>query len=664
MVNCKYLISLLLSMAMVCQAKDVVVKSPNGALAVMVSNNAGHAAYSVTLNGATVLRESALGLNTTIGDLTCGLTLTDVQTDKVEKHYDMKKTKASHSDYIANEVTATFLKKGLTAVPDAYTSTYSYDLAMKVTFRVSDDDVAFRYDISVIHPDRNPTLQRALILSEASSFNFPDNTTTYLCPLAAPGILWAHARPSYEEVYTPDAPMTAKSQFDHGYSFPCLFRQGDTWVLVSETGTTGEYCGTHLSDYQAGQGYTIAFPDPQENGGNGTAVVGCHFPFTTPWRTITVGSLKTLVESTTAYDLVEPRYEATTDYKPGRYTWSWLVWQDESVNWDDQVQFIDLAASLGFEYCLVDNWWDQQIGRDRMPELSRYAQSKGVSLMLWYSSNGYWNDAPQTPRNCMNTAIAREKEMKWLQSIGVKGIKVDFFGGDKQETMQLYEDILCDANRYGLQVIFHGCTLPRGWERMYPNYVSSEAVMASENVYFSEDDAIRQAFDLCMHPFCRNAVATMDWGGVILNKHLSRDNQSRHTRKTTDIFELASAITNQSYIQCAALCPNNLTEVPQFELDFLRSLPSTWDETRFIDGFPGKYVVLARCHGDQWYIAGLCALAEPLTLTLDLPMFSGKTVTYYVDDKKGQPIKTTLKVDKQGKTRVTIRPNGGLIITE
>ena len=642
------LIILFLATVLTCRANDITVKSPNGALSVTINNNGGKASYSVALNGKTILNQSALGLMTSLGDLTQGLTLADSRTSKVELHYDMKKTKASHSDYFANELTAVFKN--------------NQKQVLEVTFRVSDNDVAFRYNISIEHPDREPDLQRLLILSEASSFNFPDNTTTYLCPMAAPGILWAHARPSYEEVYTPDAPMDVKSQFDHGYSFPCLFRQQDTWVLVSETGTTGLYCGTHLSDYQKGTGYTITFPDEKENGGYGSAFVGCQLPFTTPWRTITVGSLKTLVESTIAYDLVEQRYEPSTDYKPGRYTWSWLVWQDESVNWDDQIKFIDLAAELNFEYCLVDNWWDTQIGRDRMPELSRYAQSKGVSLMLWYSSNGFWNDAPQTPKNCMNTAIAREKEMKWLKSIGVKGIKVDFFGGDKQETMQLYEDILSDANRYGLQVIFHGCTLPRGWERMYPNYVSSEAVMASENVYFTESDAEREAFDLCMHPFCRNSVATMDWGGVILNKHLSRDNKSRHTRKTTDIFELASGITNQSYIQCAALCPNNLTEVPQFELDFLRSLPSTWDETRFIDGFPGKYVVLARRHGDQWYVGGLNAQKEPLSLTIDLPMFANTTLTYYVDDKNGNPTKTTLKTDKQGRAKITIQPNGGAIL--
>ena len=331
------------------------------------------------------------------------------------------------------------------------------------------------------------------------------------------------------------------------------------------------------------------------------------------------------------------------------------------MNYDDQVKFIDLASTMGFEYCLVDNWWDTQIGRERMVELSKYAQSKGVHLLLWYNSNGFWNDAPQTPRNCMNTSIAREKEMKWLQSIGVKGIKVDFFGGDKQETMRLYEDILSDANRYGLQVVFHGCTIPRGWERMYPNYVASEAVLASENLFFGEGATISEGFDLTLHPFCRNATASMDWGGIIMNKWMSRDNKSRHTRKTTDIFEMASGIIMQTSVQCVAMQPNNLDELPQFEIDFLRGLPTTWEETRFIDGYPGKYVVLARKATDgKWYIAGLNAQKEPLTLTLDLSEYSLSDI--YIDNKKLEPTLTKLKKDKKGKTKITIQPNGGMII--
>ena len=462
--------------------------------------------------------------------------------------------------------------------------------------------------------------------------------------------------------------MDSPSQYGHGYIFPALFHLNmgnEAWVLVSETGVGSNYCGSHLSDYQAGNGYTVAYPDRGENNGFGSDFAAIPLPGHTPWRTITVGnSLKPIVETTISYDVVDQLYAPSTNYQPGRYTWSWLIWQDNSINYDDQVKFIDLASAMGFEYCLVDNWWDTQIGRERVAELSKYAQRKGVHLLLWYNSNGFANDAPQGPRDCMNTAIAREREMKWMQSIGVKGIKVDFFGGDKQEVMRLYEDILSDANRYGLQVVFHGCTIPRGWEKMYPNYVASEAVLASENVFFNEGAAIRQPFDLTLHPFCRNATAAMDWGGIIMNKYLSKDNKSRHSRKTTDIFEMASGIIMQTSVQCVAMQPNNLEELPQFEMDFLRLLPTTWDETRYIEGYPGRYVVLARRHGADWYIAGLSAQKEPLTLTLNLPMFAaGQTLQYYVDNQKtGEPQLTTLRIDKKGRAKVTLQPNGGVIL--
>ena len=633
--------------ATICQAREVTVKSPSGNLEVVISDNAGKPTYRLSLDGKPMLTESALGLRTTMGDFTQGLAITDSKTETIEKQYDILNIKTSHINYKANSLTLTLENQKKHKI--------------MVTFMVSDNDVAFRYSLP-LPKGGNP---RTLILSEASSFNFPDGTTTFLSSQIGPGTGWAQTKPSYEEVYIPDAPMTAKSQFGRGYTFPCLFHLPEGWALVSETGTTGGYCGTHLSDYESGKGYTITFPDKGENGGFGSEFVACSLPTETPWRTITVGTtLKPLVETTISYDVVEPLYEPSEKYKPGRYTWSWLIWQDGATVYDDQVKFIDLAAEMGYEYCLVDALWDTQIGRDRMVELSRYAQSKGVALMLWYNSNGTWNDAPQGPRNCLNTALARNREMKWLQEIGVKGIKVDFFGGDKQETLQLYEDILADANRYGIQVIFHGCTLPRGWERMFPNFVASEAVLASENVFFSEGAAIREPFDLCMHPFCRNAVASMDWGGVIMNRYMSRDNKSRHSRKTTDIFELASGITNQTSIQCVAMCPNNLSELKQLELDFLRQLPATWDETTFIDGYPGKYVVMARRHGQDWYIAGLNAQSEALKLTLSLPMMAGKIVNYYTDDKQGQPTLTKLKVDKHGRVKVIIQPNGGIIIKE
>ena len=630
-------------------ADDVRVSSPDGNLVVTVNCQNGVVSYSATLFNKPVIERSAMGLKTSVGNFTQSLQLLDHETVAVHNKYQMRGTKASGNDYEANRLTLNFRDRD--------------GLGFGIIFQVSNSDIAFKYAIPR-QKYSGKEFKRALIYHEASAFNFPQGTTTFLSPQIGPETGWEQTKPSYEEEYSADAPMAKQSQYGHGYIFPALFHLPNGWALVSETGVSGAYCGSHLSDYEKGRGYTIAYPDKGENNGFGTEFPAIPLPGETPWRTITVGtSLQPIVETTISYDIVEPRYEASTAYKPGRYTWSWLIGQDNSINYEDQVRFIDLASAMGFEYCLVDNWWDQRIGREQLAELSKYAQSKGVSLLMWYNSNGFWNDAPQTPRDCMNTAIAREKEMKWLQSIGVKGIKVDFFGGDKQQTMQLYEDILSDANRYGLQVVFHGCTMPRGWERMYPNFVASEAVLASENVFFGEGAAIREPFDLTLHPFCRNATASMDWGGIIMNKYMSTDNKSRHRRHTTDIFELASGITMQTSVQCVAMQPNNLKELPQFEMDFLRQLPTTWEETRFIDGYPGKYVVLARkATNGNWYIAGLNAEKTPITLTIDLFGFGDKLSKVLTDNKKGQPQKSALKRDKNGKTKVTIQPNGGLVI--
>ena len=669
MMKSLFLLSMIMTSSVLAWAGDVIVSSPNEKLQVTISDAGGRLYYSVTLDGQQVLQPSALGLKTSIGDFTSQLSILTTNLSPLTSSYEMRGTKASSATYKANTLTLDVQNKD--------------GRKFSVIFQVSDNDIAFRYQIPRQTINKKE-YKRARILAELSSFNFPDGTTTFISPQIGPETGWEQTKPSYEEGYSADAPMDTPSQYGHGYIFPALFHISLTsrsasplgssknpspltskniWALVSETGVGSNYCGSHLSDYQAGTGYTIAYPDRGENNGFGTDFAAIPLPGETPWRTITVGNtLKPIVETTISYDLVEPLYEPSIDYKPGRYTWSWLLWQDNSVNYDDQVKFIDLASTMGFEYCLVDNWWDTQIGRERIEELSKYAQSKGVHLLLWYNSNGFWNDAPQTPRNCMNTAIAREREMKWLQSIGVKGIKVDFFGGDKQETMRLYEDILSDANRYGLQVVFHGCTIPRGWERMYPNYVASEAVLASENLFFGEEATIREGFDLTLHPFCRNATASMDWGGIIMNKWMSRDNKSRHTRKTTDIFELAAGIIMQTSVQCVAMQPNNLDELPQFELDFLRDLPTTWEETRYIDGYPGKYVILARkANNGQWYIAGLNALKEPLTLTLNLKDFQGLS-QLYIDNKKGEPTLTSLKLDKKENLKATLHPNGGLII--
>ena len=627
---------------------NIEISSPDGRLNVNLQVENGIATYSLKYDNQEMIQPSRLGLKSNIGDFSEGLTLITQEISELQKSYDMSRTKASHSEFSANKLDC-LLENG-----------EKHKIA--ITFIVSNNDVAFRY---TLHRQENDNPKSAVIFSEVSSFLFPEGTTTFISPQSDPMIGWERTKPSYEEVYSADEKMGKRSAYGRGYVFPALFHIGNHgWVLLGETGVTSGYVGSHLSDFSPELGYTIAYPMEGENNGIGTTDAGSPIPGTTPWRTITVGAnLKPIVETTITYDIVDPLYEPSIEYKPGRYTWSWLIWQDDSINYEDQVQFIDLAAAMGFEYCLVDNWWDARIGREKIEELSNYAQSKGVRLMLWYNSNGYENDAPQTPRQCMHNSIVREKEMKWMQSIGIAGIKVDFFGGDKQVTMQLYEDLLSDANRFGLQVIFHGCTLPRGWERMYPNYVASEAVLASENVFFNEGSALRQPFDLTLHPFCRNSLASMDWGGIIMNRFLSRDNASRHTRKTTDVFEMASGIIMQTSIQCVAMQPNNLDELPQVEIDFLKNLPSAWEETVFIDGYPGKFVILARKSSGKWYVSGLNGESNMKEMEVELPMFEPeKTVNYYTDDKNGYALLTEVRVDNSRKVTIVMQPNGGFII--
>ena len=629
-------------------AQQATVSGPDNLLKVDVSVNEGIPFYSVTYKGKTMLEDSPLGFVSNVGDFSKGMAYTGQKTRSIEESYTMDRIKRSKVDYRANELTVTLQNADKKPID--------------ITFRVSNNDVAFRYEIP-----RYGDTGSIVIQQEATGFDFPSYTTTFLCPQSDPMIGWKRTKPSYEEEYTPDAPLTQRSQYGRGFTFPGLFRIGnDGWVLVSETGVDSRYCASHLSDADTEGRFTIAFPMPEENNGNGTVAPGLALPGVTPWRTVTVGdNLKPIVETTVPWDVVEPRFTSEHDYQYGKGTWSWIVWQDASINYEDQVRFIDLASAMGFQYVLIDCAWDVNIGYEKMEELVAYAHSKHVDVFLWYSSSGYWNDIVQSPTNQMDNPIVRKKAMKWLKKIGVKGIKVDFFGGDKQETMRLYEAILSDADDYGLMVIFHGCTLPRGWERMYPNYVGSEAVLASENLVFQQHFDDMEAFNACLHPFIRNTVGCMEFGGTFLNKRYNRTNDGGSVRKTTDIFQLATAVLFQNPIQNFAITPNNLTDAPQLALDFLREVPTTWDETVFLDGYPGKYVVLARRHADRWYIAGINAGKGPLKLELNLPMCrKGDKISYYSDTKDRAPQQEDMEIKRPEKVKVTLQPEGGIILVK
>ena len=629
-------------------AEDKQIASPDGKLVVTVADMDGRPSYSVSYDNVLFLKPSPLGMIANIGDFSSGMSLEkNVSTNKIDETYELASIKQSKVRYVANEAVFSFTQQGKTI----------YD----VIFRISNNDVAFKYKM---YP-QGETLS-CVVKQEVTGFAFPDGTTTFLCPQSKPMGGFARTSPSYETSYTADD-VAGKNGWGEGYTFPCLFRNGDNgWTLVSETGVNGGYCASRLLGHKGGV-YTIGFPQEGEANGNGTVSPGIALPGETPWRTITVGkTLAPIVETTVPFDVVKPLYSAKGEYTYGRGSWSWIIGMDGSTNYKEQLRYIDFSAAMGYQSVLVDALWDKQIGRDKIEELAKYGKDKGVALYLWYNSNGYWNDAPQTPRGIMDNAIARRKEMKWMQSIGIRGIKVDFFGGDKQMTMQLYEDILSDANEYGLLVIFHGCTLPRGWERMYPNFASSEAVLASENLHFSQGSCDNEAFNATLHPFIRNTVGSMDFGGSALNKYYNADNAPRGSRRvTSDVYALATAVLFQSPVQHFALAPNNLTDAPAWAIDFMKEVPTTWDEVRFIDGYPSKYVILARRHGDKWYIAGVNAQKETLKLKVNLPMFSnGEKVKLFSDDKALQGGVKQIGIGKKQELQLSIPCNGGVLITK
>lgn len=641
--------SILFTLALIAiQANAQQVCSPNGKLVIDVACNDGMPTYSADYWGVTFLEPSPLGLNTDLGDYTKGLEILNVsETESISDDYSLPNIKNSDVNYRANTRTFTFGKDG--------------KAVMDIIFNVSDCDLAFRYKLY-----RNDDAKCAMVQEEATGFVFPEATTTFLCPQSGPMTGWCRTAPSYETNYDLDASMGSNG-LGYGFSFPCLFKNGkEGWMLVSETGVDGNYCASHL-DNVGGNHYSIGYPDAGEMNGMGHSGAAVYLPSYTPWRTVTFGhSLRPITATTIPFDVVKPQYEASKDYQYGKGTWSWIIKMDSSCNYEEQIRYIDFAADMGYSTVLVDALWDDQIGYDKIEELAKYGKEKGIDLFLWYNSNGTWNDAPQGPRNRMDKAHIRRDEMAWMKSIGIRGIKVDFFGSDKQPMMQLYEDILRDANDYGIEVIFHGCTIPRGWERMYPNYVASEAVLASENLHFTQDMCDAEAKNATLHPIIRNTIGSMDFGGSALNKYYNSYNEigKGSKRMTSDVFALATAIMFQSPVQHFALAPNNLTDAPAWAIDFMKAVPTTWDEVKFIDGYPGKYLILARRHDNDWYIAAINAQEEPITSKIQLSMLpAGQQVSVYSDDNSLEGSVKFMQIDNNQEFEFSVPQNGATVIT-
>ncbi|SFE38393.1 glycoside hydrolase family 97 protein [Thermophagus xiamenensis] len=643
----KFFIAILLMAAIFCgcsrKSSNLQVFSPNGKIEVKswIDQHNGILKYSVSYQGQVVLNPSSLGLSRDDCDFSSNLTLMGISSpERVTDDYVMKHGKKSRIHYEANE---------------AVVHTQNRDgQKMDLVFRVSDDGVAFRY----IFPEHSDNVVK--IIAENTSFNLPEGTKGWLQPMSKAKTGFAGTNPSYEEPYLQEVSADTSSPTGYGWVYPALFKCGEVWLLISETALDRHYCGTHLDNN--GFEYRVAFPQPEEIFPGGELLPNNTLPWYSPWRIIAVGELKTIVESTLGTDLANP---AAIDgdfsfVEPGLASWSWVILKDESVNFETQKKFIDFAAEMKWPYCLVDGLWDQQIGRDRIAKLSEYAQSKGVGLLLWYNSAGSWNTAYQTPKNKMLTHESRVKEFEWMKKIGIKGIKVDFFGGDGQSMIAYYHDILQDAANYGILVNFHGSTLPRGWHRTYPHLMTMEAIKGYEFITFSQETADMAPAHMAMVPFARNVFDPMDFTPVNLSGVPNIE------RRTTNGFELATSVIFTSGIQHIAETDMGIQTVPDYVKNFLKRFPNgCWDETLFIDGYPGKLAVIARRKENTWYVGGINGENIEKNLALPLPFLQGnKDARLITDGNDGifSFAKEDIELAEDEKFEISLQPNGGFVL--
>ena len=617
------------------------VKSPDGKLEADFTLNAdGAPRYTVSQAGQLVLRESRLGLVRDDADFSKGLTLLGTsQTEPVVDRYEILTAKRRLNDYRANRQTFHL------ATADGK--------KMDVIFQVSNDGVAFRYFFPEI------SAEVRTLTADASSFHFPSDTKAWLQPMQVAKSGWVQTNPAYEEFYQKEIPVGTPSPLKQGWVYPALFRTGDTWLLVSEGTLARTACATHLADSSPDGDYGIGFPDARETMHGQPVNPASTLPWLTPWRFIAVGSLKTITESTLGLDLADkPAGPVDPTIKPGKAAWSWPLLGDKSANYDTQKQFIDYAADMGWAYCLIDAWWDKQIGYQKLEELANYGRTKNVGILLWYNSNGDWNGAPQTPKNKLLTHEARVEEFARLKAMGIKGLKVDFFGGDGRPVIAFYHDLLEDAAPFGLMMNFHGTTLPRGLQRAYPQLMTAEAIKGMEYITMNQKVADQEPTHAAMLPFTRNVFDPMDFTPVALDRI-----NNRIKRRTTSAFELALSVVFTSGIQHYAEIPEGMAKMPDYVRDFMKNVPSVWDDTKFIDGYPGKLAVLARCGDGRWYVAGINGEAVGKTVTLDLSELPAATRGRLITDgESGSFTGETVTLTPDHKLTVTLKPNGGFVL--
>ena len=597
------------AMAMAQQAK-----SPNGRLTV----NQQDSGYVVSYDKKPVLQLSRVG----IGNALLSPERKMKMTGKVQADYIMLQGKRQHCTNTGNEYRT------------------ALDANTDVVLRLYDDGVAFRYELSNLKDEPMPREQTTYRIAEGTRRWIQQWADSYegFFPLTTTSRIKA------ERGYS--APSLTKDGFNSRWGYPALLEPADgVFVLLSEANIERRQSASCL--YSEGELYTVT-PDENKVKLSGT--------WHTPWRVAIIGSLADVVGSTLITDVSEPgKLDDTSWIQPGVVSWVYWAYNHGSNDYEIIKKYVDLAATLHLPYVLIDAEWDEMKDGKTIEDAVNYAKSKNVRPMIWYNSSVGWIDGAPTPKFRLNKAEDREREFAWCEKIGVAGVKIDFFSGDNQMNMDYCIDLLESAAHHHLLVNFHGATVPRGWQRTYPNLMSTEGVYGAEwynNVATFTAKAARHNATL---PFTRNVIGPMDYTPCAFS-------DSQHPHITTHAHELALTALFESALQHLADRPESFLAQPAEVRQYLSALPSTWDDTRLVSGYPGESVVIARRKGTAWYVAGINGTDEMKTLATDLG-FIGKIKdikTFADSGDKEQPWRIT---DGQSLPKsIECLPRGGFVL--
>lgn len=622
-----FAIALLALMTFGCSdvAEDLITHSPDQSLAFKVGINAGRLTYEVFADEQLVM-SGRMGVQRENADFSNGLRwLRSIESAYAEQHYVLYSGKQREIETAYNTSQIVVLN--------------GEGQVLKVAIRVYDEGVAFRY----LLPGKESVLEA--------------DFTTYA---PANGIRkWAQAydevtkwTPAYERFFEADT-IGVPSPTRNGWAFPMLIESTQHWLMLTEAGNPGNYSGLHLRTSTEGA-YQTALPVKEEANGHYD-----HHPEEGMgyWKVIMIErSLADIVNNSMVTHL--PTKPAERDWswvKPGRVAWSWLTAHDSPKDYEAMKAYVDMAAALGWEYVLVDANWDQMQGGE-LPKLIQYAKNKQVAALVWYNSGGVHNSISEAPRNLMDDAVNRKKTFAWLREIGAAGVKIDFFQSDKAQLMVNYRDILEDAAEYQLLINFHGCTIPRGWRKTYPHLLAMESVKGAEAYTFDKTYAQKAPTQNTILPFTRNVIGPMDYTPVLLNETMDR--------QTTKAHELALAVLFESGLQHFADGPSAYLDLESPVKNYFKSLPVVWDEVKLIAGYPGEWVVLARRHGDDWYIAGINGTDQPLEIAANFSWVHEKRVGSQITDGEHGGFAFEQKTLYPNKPyHITLQPFGGFVLT-